>query len=131
MNGFLSLGVDVILVSCCAEWSVSSLVFARRSSVSRARRSYFPPISGRGFGQISLNLWNPFDLPGGPSSQTEAEKVRGLQVEINNGRLAQLGLLSLLSQSVTPGSVPALDGFANFPQYAGNVMIPFSNDFSF
>ena len=41
-----------------------------------------------------------------------------------------LGLFSLLSESAVPGSVPALDGFADFPKYAGNVMIPFSNDFS-
>jgi len=90
---------------------------------------YYPPIAGKAFGQITFNLWDPFMLPGGPSSQTDEEKARGRVVEVNNGRMAMLGLFSLLSASSTPGSVPALDAF-DFPQYAGNVMIPFSNDFS-
>jgi len=29
-----------------------------------------------------------------------------------------------------PGSVPFLSGIEGFPQYAGNVMVPFSNDFT-
>jgi len=91
---------------------------------------YYPPIKGKGGGQISLNLWDPFQLPGGPSSQTAEQKTRGRQVEINNGRLAQLGMLSLLAQSSTPGSVPALDAIAGFPKYAGDVMVPFSADFT-
>ena len=41
-----------------------------------------------------------------------------------------LGLLSLLSESSTPGSVPVLDAIEGFPKYAGNVMVPFSNDFT-
>ena len=70
---------------------------------------FFPPIAGRGgFGQVPFNLWNPFNLPGGPSSQDEAAKTRGRQVEINNGRLAQIGIFSLLAESAVPGSVPGL-----------------------
>jgi len=89
---------------------------------------YYPPIAGKGLGQIGLNLYDPFGiLP----DQTAEEKERGRKCEVNNGRLAMIGLLSLLSESSTPGSVPALDGFESFPQYAGNVMIPFSNDFTF
>ena len=91
---------------------------------------YFPPIKGQGRGQITLNLWDPFGLPGGPSGMSEEQKTRGRQVEINNGRLAQLGLLSLLSESSTPGAVPALALIPGFPHYAGDVMVPFSADFS-
>ncbi|KAJ1453546.1 chlorophyll a/b-binding protein, partial [Pelagophyceae sp. CCMP2097] len=70
---------------------------------------YFPPIAGRaGFGQVGLNLWDPFGLPGGPSSQTAEQKTRGRQVEINNGRLAMFGIFSLLSESAAPGAVPPL-----------------------
>ena len=70
---------------------------------------FFPPIAGRaGFGQVPLNLWDPFGLPGGPSSQTDAQKARGRQVEINNGRLAMIGLFSLLSEAAVPGAVPGL-----------------------
>ena len=89
---------------------------------------YYPPIGGTaGFGQVTFDLYKPFPIF---PEQTDAEKERGRRVEINNGRLAMLGLFSLLSESAVPGSVPALDGFADFPKYAGNVMIPFSNDFS-
>ena len=91
---------------------------------------YYPPIAGKAFGQITFNLWDPFGLPGGPSSQTDAQKARGRVVEVNNGRAAMLGLMSVLSASAVPGSVPALN-FEGFPQYAGNVMVPFSNDFTF
>ena len=38
-----------------------------------------------------------------------------------------------LTESVrtqVPGSVPFLHGIEGFPHYDGNVMIPFSNDFS-
>ena len=57
---------------------------------------------------MPLNLWDPFGLPGGPSSQTDEQKKRGLNVEVNNGRLAMIGIFSLMSESVTPGSVPGL-----------------------
>jgi hypothetical protein len=90
---------------------------------------YYPPIQGQGLGQIPLNLWDPFQLPGGPSSQDAESKARGLKVELNNGRLAQIGLLSLLSESKGL-IVPGLDSIAGFPKYAGDVMVPFSSDFS-
>ena len=74
----------------------------------------------------NLNLYKPFDIF---PEQSEDEKARGRQVEINNGRLAMLGLISLLTES-NGLIVPPLDGIENFPKYAGNVMIPFSADFS-
>ena len=67
----------------------------------------FPEIAGRaGFGQVGLNLFDPFNwfdtfYPG-------KDKARGRQVEINNGRLAMLGIFSLLSESAAPGAVPPL-----------------------
>jgi len=87
---------------------------------------YYPPIVGKGGGQIGLNLYKPFDIF---PEQDEAQKTRGRQVEINNGRLAMLGLMSLLTES-NGLIVPPLDGIESFPKYAGNVMIPFSADFS-
>ena len=89
---------------------------------------YYPPIVGGGGGQISLNLYKPFDIF---PEQDEAQKARGRQVEINNGRLAMLGLISLLAQSLpSHDATPVLSAIAGFPEYSGNVMIPFSNDFS-
>ena len=62
---------------------------------------------------------------------TQAEqKERGLKCEILNGRAAMVGIMGMLSASTVPGSVPFLSGIEGFPQYAGNVMVPFSNDFT-
>merc|ERR1712167_520756 len=58
---------------------------------------YYPPIKGRVGGQITLNLWDPFGLPGGPSSLDAAGKERGLKSEILNGRAAMFGIMGLLS----------------------------------
>ncbi|KAJ1463006.1 putative plastid light harvesting protein [Pelagophyceae sp. CCMP2097] len=90
---------------------------------------YYPPIKGRVGGQILFNLWDPFTLPGGPSSMTPERKARGLKSELLNGRAAQMGILGLLSESAVPGSVPFLSGVEGFPRYAGEVMAPFSHDF--
>merc|ERR1719353_670846 len=85
---------------------------------------YFPPIAGRaGFGQVTLNLYDPLGW-----FSEDKDKVRGRQVEINNGRLAMLGIFSLLSEAKVPGAVPPLAGL--IPAYSGNCMVPFEGDFS-
>ena len=48
-------------------------------------------------------------------------------MEVNNGRLAMIGIMGFLAEGVTPGSVPLLKGV--IPSYTGNVMIPFEGDF--
>jgi len=93
---------------------------------------YYPPIKGRGSpwgGQILFNLWDPFGISK-VQQLSEESRARRLQVELQNGRLAMIGIMSLLAASSVPGSVPFLANIEGFPQYAGNVMVPFSNDFS-
>ena len=91
---------------------------------------YYPPIAGRaGFGQVGLNLWDPFQLPGGPSSQSAEQKTRGRLSEILNGRAAMMGLFGILAESKVPGSVPFLSQIEGFPRYAGDVMTPFEGNF--
>jgi len=85
---------------------------------------YYPPIKGAR-PEIVLNLYDPFNFF---DRMTEEAKEAGLRKEINNGRLAMLGLFSLISEATVPGSVPALKDI--IPPYDGNVMIPFSGDFS-
>ena len=51
---------------------------------------------------------------------------RGLLVEINNGRLAMIGIFGFLAESKIPGSVPALSGLIK--PYAGEYMAPFTSD---
>ena len=52
----------------------------------------------------------------------DATKARRLNIELNNGRLAQLGIFGFLCEQTIPGSVPLLSGVA--PPYSGEVMAP-------
>ena len=58
---------------------------------------------------------------------TEESKAKRLNIEVNNGRLAMIGIMGFLAAGKVPGSVPALNGLVQ--PYAGNVMAPFSSNF--
>ena len=73
-----------------------------------------------------LDLYDPF---GFNKKKSEESKARGRLAEINNGRLAMLGIFSFLVADKIPGSVPALEKYA-IP-YDGNPMIPFEGNFQF
>ena len=70
---------------------------------------------------VPLNLYDPFGFNKNKSDEWKAKK---LQTEINNGRLAMIGLMSLLSEGAVPGSVPALKGLIPATGEI-NVMSPF------
>ena len=84
----------------------------------------FAPFEGL---PLPLNLFDPFQLS---KKKTEEQKAKGRIAEVNNGRLAMFGIMGFLAESKVPGSVPFLDQF-NLPVYSGDLMAPFSNDFSF
>jgi len=67
----------------------------------------------------ALNLYDPF---GWSKNRSEADKASGLIKEINNGRLAMLGIFGFLSEQKIEGSVPLLKGVV--PHYDGEVMAP-------
>lgn len=73
---------------------------------------------------FALDLFDPF---GFSKNRSEEAKARGRIAEVNNGRLAMLGIFGFLSADKVVGSVPALSGIA-IP-YDGNVMIPFEGNF--
>jgi len=72
------------------------------------------------------DLYDPF---GFNKKMTDEQRERRLVMEINNGRLAMLGIFSFLSADKIPGSVPALAKIA-IP-YAGDPMVPFEGQFSY
>ena len=67
------------------------------------------------------DLFDPF---GFSKNKTPEQKERGLLIEINNGRLAQIGIMAFVSESKVPGSVPLLAG--KIPAYSGECMAPWS-----
>jgi hypothetical protein len=58
------------------------------------------------------------------SGKTEEQKRSSRTAEINNGRLAMLGVMSLIAGSTIQGSVPFFDGVP-LEQYTGSVWAPF------
>lgn len=70
---------------------------------------------------VPFNLYDPLNFY---KRMSEEEKQQKLLVEVNNGRLAMLGLMGFLSEAVTPGSVPGLKELVK--AYDGNVMVPFA-----
>ena len=73
---------------------------------------------------VPFDLYDPFGLSRFMSEET---KQRRLLVEINNGRLAMLGIMGFLCEQTIPGSVPLLAGVVK--PYAGEVMAPFEANF--
>ena len=73
-----------------------------------------------------LDLYDPLGFNGKMSEETKSKR---LVAELNNGRLAMLGIFGFLCADTIPGSVPALSSIAT--PYEGNPMIPFEGQFSF
>jgi len=70
---------------------------------------------------VPLNLYDPFNFNKNKSDEWKAKKLR---IEINNGRLAMIGLMGFLSEGAIPGSVPFLTGVVPASGEI-NVMSPF------
>ena len=64
----------------------------------------------------------------GAGKKTPEQLAKGRNAEINNGRLAMLGLFGFFAESKAPGSVPFLTQF-DFPAYGGDFMQPFEGNF--
>jgi hypothetical protein len=71
---------------------------------------------------VPFNLYDPF----GFAKNLSVEKAqRGLQAEVNNGRLAMIGIFGFVTESKISGAVPFIHDFVK--PYAGEFMAPLSH----
>jgi len=69
---------------------------------------------------VPFNLFDPFGLSRNKSAE---KKERGLISELNNGRLAMIGIFGFCAEQKIDGAVPLLKGVV--PHYDGEFMAPF------
>jgi len=80
----------------------------------------YPPFNAFPVHPVPLNLYDPFNWS---AKLSEEKAAKGLRAEINNGRLAMIGIFGFMAESKLGGSVPLLDGLVK--HYDGNYMIPY------
>ena len=132
---FNSKAQIILAVGFLEAWSETSYVLKKDGEAHYMRGGkpgYYPtfdlgkPEAGKllGWGiahPVPFNLFDPFNLSKNRSAE---DKAKGLVTEINNGRLAMLGIFGFISDATIPGSVPALTGVVK--TYSGEVMAPFA-----
>ena len=94
--------------------------------VKGGKPGYFPSLKSVDWPHpVPLDLWDPF---GFTKKMTPERKEKALLAEINNGRLAMIGIFGMISASKGL-IVPGLDDLAAkgmIKPYAGQYMAPFS-----
>jgi len=113
----------------CGEASVLLEMDGQQHYVRGGKPGYYPNLKDKFPHPVPLTLWDPF---GFTKKMTPERKEKALLAEINNGRLAMIGIFGMVSASKGL-IVPGLDGLG-LPQYSGEIMAPFSatnSDLSF
>merc|ERR1712094_16355 len=116
--------LQILLITWVFEfWSESRYVLEQDGMTHYMRGGkpgYFPTFKEIPH-PVPLNLFDPF---GATKKLSDEQKAKKLNIEINNGRLAMIGLFGFIAEAKVPGSVPALTGLLK--QYDGDVMGPFN-----
>ena len=105
-------------------WSESSVALemdGQAHYVRGGKPGYFPKLKGKIPHTLPFDYFDPFGLSAKASPE---KKAAGLRAEINNGRLAQIGIMAFVAEAKVPGSVPSLSGLIT--PYNGECMAFFS-----
>jgi hypothetical protein len=120
----------ILIIGFFEFWSESRYVLEKDGTshyMRGGKPGYFPTFKEIPHPVPPLNLFDPFKFTNKLSDEQKAKK---LAAEVNNGRLAMLGLMSLIAEARAPGSVPILAQLApNLKHYEGQVMAPFGGTF--
>ena len=122
-------------ISDAAKWQIFSVIAFlefwselstpdHKHYMSGGRPGDFPDFRAGEDGLPHPVPWNFYDPFGKFKNDPQSKKDERLIMEINNGRLAMIGLMGFVAEQSVPGSVPALKGVV--PAYDGQVMAPFS-----
>merc|ERR1711881_674271 len=115
----------IVFVGLLELYSESANVLAGEGQAHYMRGGkpgYFPSLKKNIPHPIPFDLWDPF---GFAKKQSAEKKAASLRAEVNNGRLAMLGIMGFLAESKVSGSVPALPSLG-LPSYSGEIMAPLS-----
>ena len=113
----------LIIIGFFEFWSESRYVLEQDGTshyMRGGKPGYFPSFKEIPH-PVPLNLFDPF---GFTKKLSDEQKAKKLNIEINNGRLAMLGLFGFVSEARVPGAVPALAG--KIKPYDGEIMGPFN-----
>mmetsp|Transcript_19020 Transcript_19020/g.47774 ORF Transcript_19020/g.47774 Transcript_19020/m.47774 type:complete len:282 (-) Transcript_19020:144-989(-) len=120
----------LVVIGFLEMWSETSTVLkldGEAHYVRGGKPGYFPKLNRKDDAAfphpVPLNLWDPF---GFTSKMSPERKEKALLAEINNGRLAMLGIFGFVSESRVSGSVPGLAG-VDLKSYSGEYMGPFTS----
>jgi hypothetical protein len=114
----------ILFVGFLEFWSESNYVLQSSGQAHYMRGGKpgaFPSLKKELPHPIPFDLFDPFGFQKNKSDEWKSKK---LLAEINNGRLAMIGIMAFLAESKVPGAVPFLTSLGIKP-YTGEYMAPF------